>query len=208
MLELNSCGFRRARLSVPEGKTRSSGMRNGCDQRTAWLEGRTSQCVRLHRVQPVRRDGRVAEGARLESVYTARYPGFESLSLRHQVSRIFLSIQERGRNTSGGSRSVSADCSVPFYSLFPPKDIADWLHKRRHLNQKIAVVRSSQMTFRQNQFVHKPNKDGSYDSICMQCFQAAAKRRTLKQLPADEAKHVCMEQNLRRITSPKRSPRR
>ena len=30
-----------------------------------------------------RRDGRVAEGARLESVYTARYPGFESLSLRH-----------------------------------------------------------------------------------------------------------------------------
>ena len=31
----------------------------------------------------LRRDGRVAEGARLESVYTARYPGFESLSLRH-----------------------------------------------------------------------------------------------------------------------------
>ena len=31
---------------------------------------------------PKRRDGRVAEGARLESVYTARYPGFESLSLR------------------------------------------------------------------------------------------------------------------------------
>jgi hypothetical protein len=29
----------------------------------------------------------VAEGARLESVYTARYPGFESLSLRH---RLFL----------------------------------------------------------------------------------------------------------------------
>jgi hypothetical protein len=27
----------------------------------------------------------VAEGARLESVYTARYPGFESLSLRHQI---------------------------------------------------------------------------------------------------------------------------
>ena len=30
----------------------------------------------------------MAEGARLESVYTARYPGFESLSLRHP----FLSI--------------------------------------------------------------------------------------------------------------------
>ena len=31
----------------------------------------------------LRRDGRVAEGARLESVYTATYRGFESLSLRH-----------------------------------------------------------------------------------------------------------------------------
>jgi hypothetical protein len=29
----------------------------------------------------------VAEGARLESVYTARYPGFESLSLRHRLFR-------------------------------------------------------------------------------------------------------------------------
>ena len=30
-----------------------------------------------------RRDGRVVEGARLESVYTATYRGFEPLSLRH-----------------------------------------------------------------------------------------------------------------------------
>ena len=29
------------------------------------------------------RAGRVAEGARLESVYTATYQGFESLALRH-----------------------------------------------------------------------------------------------------------------------------
>jgi hypothetical protein len=29
----------------------------------------------------------VAEGARLESVYTARYPGFESLSLRHTFKK-------------------------------------------------------------------------------------------------------------------------
>ena len=35
----------------------------------------------MHDLQ--RRDGRVAEGARLESVYTATYRGFESLSLRH-----------------------------------------------------------------------------------------------------------------------------
>jgi hypothetical protein len=33
------------------------------------------------------RDGRVAEGARLESVYTARYPGFESLSLRQNFEK-------------------------------------------------------------------------------------------------------------------------
>ena len=38
---------------------------------------------------PQRRDGRVAEGARLESVYTARYPGFESLSLRHFPCQYF-----------------------------------------------------------------------------------------------------------------------
>jgi hypothetical protein len=37
------------------------------------------------RLTMLRRDGRVAEGARLESVYTARYPGFESLSLRHYI---------------------------------------------------------------------------------------------------------------------------
>ena len=29
--------------------------------------------------------GRVAEGARLESVYTATYRGFESLSTRHRI---------------------------------------------------------------------------------------------------------------------------
>lgn len=29
----------------------------------------------------------MAEGARLESVYTARYPGFESLSLRHDLKK-------------------------------------------------------------------------------------------------------------------------
>jgi hypothetical protein len=34
----------------------------------------------------------VAEGARLESVYTARYPGFESLSLRHSPVGIAPSL--------------------------------------------------------------------------------------------------------------------
>ena len=39
-----------------------------------------------------RRDGRVAEGARLESVYTARYPGFESLSLRQSAEAQFVRL--------------------------------------------------------------------------------------------------------------------
>jgi hypothetical protein len=43
-------------------------------------------------VKDSRRDGRVVEGARLESVYTATYQGFESLSLRQ------LSIQTDSKN--------------------------------------------------------------------------------------------------------------
>ena len=38
-----------------------------------------------------RTDGRVAEGARLESVYTARYPGFESLPVRHNLLESMVS---------------------------------------------------------------------------------------------------------------------
>ena len=59
-----------------------------------------SDCDSLKRA---RRDGRVAEGARLESVYTARYPGFESLSLRHTFL-IHLKINDLD--------SISATCFV------------------------------------------------------------------------------------------------
>jgi hypothetical protein len=38
----------------------------------------------------------VAEGARLESVYTARYPGFESLSLRHTAACAWVSVHRHG----------------------------------------------------------------------------------------------------------------
>ncbi len=37
----------------------------------------------------------MAEGARLESVYTARYPGFESLSLRHPLPFFLMSMTAR-----------------------------------------------------------------------------------------------------------------
>ncbi len=36
----------------------------------------------LYKLAQIGRDGRAVEGARLESVYTATYRGFESLSLR------------------------------------------------------------------------------------------------------------------------------
>ena len=40
----------------------------------------------------------MAEGARLESVYTARYPGFESLSLRHILRQILLESYKYKKN--------------------------------------------------------------------------------------------------------------
>jgi hypothetical protein len=46
-----------------------------------------SKILFIH-LQPFRRDGRVVEGARLESVYTSKgYPGFESQSLRKPAKR-------------------------------------------------------------------------------------------------------------------------
>ena len=47
--------------------------------------------VRLATVRLGGRDGRVAEGTRLESVHTPKgYRGFESLSLRQNISRKYL----------------------------------------------------------------------------------------------------------------------
>jgi hypothetical protein len=40
----------------------------------------------------------VAEGARLESVYTARYRGFESHSLRHKTIELCLSFRRHQRD--------------------------------------------------------------------------------------------------------------
>ena len=42
----------------------------------------------------LRRIGRVVEGARLESVYTARYRGFESHVLRHLIQIPFNQSRE------------------------------------------------------------------------------------------------------------------
>ena len=52
----------------------------------AWAQpGRAARRRSTKKLKNFRRDGRVVEGARLESVCTARYRGFESLSLRHLV---------------------------------------------------------------------------------------------------------------------------
>ena len=51
---------------------------------------------------PMRRGGRVVEGARLESVYTSKaYRGFESLSLRHITIAAFLSLFKRFATSRG-----------------------------------------------------------------------------------------------------------
>src|ERR1700729_3447471 len=59
-----------------------------------WAGLRSEGAIVLDSNKPAipRRDGRVAEGARLESVYPARYPGFESLSLRHTLLSLPLQL--------------------------------------------------------------------------------------------------------------------
>ncbi len=46
------------------------------------LVGYPQSSRNIEQWKSIRRDGRVVDGARLESVYTATYRGFESLSLR------------------------------------------------------------------------------------------------------------------------------
>ncbi len=57
----------------------------------------------------------MAEGARLESVYTARYPGFESLSLRHTY-RFNTRIQRKPVRPKGFWR-LGPVAVVPLNSL-------------------------------------------------------------------------------------------
>jgi hypothetical protein len=70
----------------------------------------------------------VAEGARLESVYTARYPGFESLSLRQITTqwKPALPLRKRhsdpllGQNLRRSSRA--ATIPAPVQPLPKPSD--------------------------------------------------------------------------------------
>jgi hypothetical protein len=40
-------------------------------------------------------------------------------------------------------------------------------------------------------FAHRPNKDGSFDSICLTCFATVASKRNEVELARQERVHVC-----------------
>ena len=77
----------------------------------------------------------MAEGARLESVYTARYRGFESLPHRHIlknrsssgffVSDVYLRVGREGENPRLGStaRSASTEERRPEGRIIPPSQL-------------------------------------------------------------------------------------
>jgi hypothetical protein len=51
-------------------------------------------------------------------------------------------------------------------------------------------------------FPHRKNRDGTYDSICSQCFQTIGTRREEKDLLAEEKAHVCAGLNLSNMYYP------
>jgi len=51
-------------------------------------------------------------------------------------------------------------------------------------------------TPRKRQFVHRHNRDGSFDSICAICFRTIANRDREFQLARDEHRHVCNDWDL------------
>lgn len=40
-------------------------------------------------------------------------------------------------------------------------------------------------------FVHRPNRDSSFDSICRECYQTIGHRKAEAELANDEIVHVC-----------------
>lgn len=41
-------------------------------------------------------------------------------------------------------------------------------------------------------YVHRPNKDGTYDSICTQCYVTVATTRNETELDMHESSHICI----------------
>jgi hypothetical protein len=51
-------------------------------------------------------------------------------------------------------------------------------------------------------FSRRKNIDGTHDSICRRCFATIARERDQNDLLAQEAGHVCREEDLLRIQHP------
>jgi hypothetical protein len=49
-----------------------------------------------------------------------------------------------------------------------------------------------------NNFKHRHNQDGSYDSICPLCFRTIGTRPRQEELDQDERSHICDEVDLMR----------
>jgi hypothetical protein len=41
-------------------------------------------------------------------------------------------------------------------------------------------------------YVHRPNRDGSYDSICTRCYATVASARNETELSMHETTHICI----------------
>jgi len=51
-------------------------------------------------------------------------------------------------------------------------------------------------------FSHRHNLDGTHDSICRRCFATVATEHDQDDLLAQEAEHICREEDLQRIEQP------
>ncbi|MDP9051066.1 MAG: hypothetical protein M3O31_10180 [Acidobacteriota bacterium] len=59
----------------------------------------------------------------------------------------------------------------------------------------------------QAEFLHRPNLDDSYTSICVRCFGTAGSGREGKELESQEKSHVCRKQALRARAAMSDEPR-
>ena len=47
-----------------------------------------------------------------------------------------------------------------------------------------------------SKYPHRKNNNGSFDSICMQCFATISHKKNEAELAEDEKKHVCAQSPL------------
>jgi hypothetical protein len=53
-----------------------------------------------------------------------------------------------------------------------------------------------------SKYPHRKNRNGSYDSICMQCFATISSKKNETDLAEDEKKHVCAQSQLSKRGAP------